>query len=140
MQIIRGSHSTVVTTLRNRRQIFKFLQGTKRMHRIIVRFEISGFTVDWQRISFRVVQSLRMLRDFNIVWCFQKSIRLMTMFFYLVSRWLAGVEESQKTDVHYRYSDVVRFSDRLRPSIIHVDTRLLSSSLLVLESAKLLRG
>ena len=34
--------------------------------------------------------------------------------FYLVSRWLAGVEESQKTDVHYRYSDVVRFSDRFR--------------------------
>ena len=24
--------------------------------------------------------------------------------FYLVSRWIAGVEESQKTDVHYRYS------------------------------------
>ena len=62
------------------------------------------------------------------------------VFFYLVSRWLAGVEESQKTDVHYRYSDVVRFSDRLRPSTIHVDTRLFTSSLLVLESAKLLRG
>ena len=60
-----------------------------------------------------------------------------------MSRWISGVEESQKTDVHYRYgliaSNVVLksfFEGVLEPWTIHVGTRLLSSSVSGLDSAE----